>query len=111
MLYSEKTKSFAIQIYGAHQVCYDLENIFNIVPNKSLTLKYPFELELWSKDLIKAFIIGYIDGDGCIKFCKRDKTLILDIFSGSLNIIKWFKSFLEQEYNLPEKNILLRNNK
>lgn len=103
--YRSKTKSSEIQIYGAQTLIYDLENCFNIVSNKSLTLKPPVELMFYDKELIKSYIVGYIDGDGCIKFDKRDKTFILDLYSGSLRIIKWFKYFLELEYPLKDKKI------
>lgn len=35
-------------------------------PKKSLTLKFPDENIFKSKDLIRHFIRGYFDGDGCI---------------------------------------------
>ena len=97
----KRTKSSKLQIYSAHELTYHLENSYNIVPNKSLILKPPFELQ--NQSLIKHFLIGIIDGDGCIKFCKRDKTLILDICGASEPFLNWIRFQLESIYDLPHK--------
>lgn len=101
---SPKTNSFRIQIYSVKQMLYDLES-FSVVPNKSLTIKPPYELELYGDSYVKAFLVGYIDGDGCIKYCKRDKTYVLDIFSGSKKMVTWARDKLENFYELPHKKI------
>lgn len=45
-------------------------NSYKCTPNKSLTLEFP-NLNIFSnKELIKHFIRGYFDGDGCISFHK-----------------------------------------
>ena len=41
---------------------------FGIVPNKTLTLKFP---EWLDKDLYSHFIRGYFDGDGCVTYNNR----------------------------------------
>lgn len=40
-------------------------NSYGCIPQKSLTLKFPDESIFKSKDLIRHFIRGYFDGDGC----------------------------------------------
>lgn len=45
-------------------------NKYGCTPNKSLTLKFPNENIFKSKDLIRHFIRGYFDGDGCISYNK-----------------------------------------
>ena len=40
-------------------------NNYGCTPKKSLTLKFPDENIFKSKDLIRHFIRGYFDGDGC----------------------------------------------
>ena len=45
-------------------------NKYGCTPNKSLTLKFPDENIFKSKDLIRHFIRGYFDGDGCISYNK-----------------------------------------
>lgn len=51
------------------------------IPNKSLVLKFPDERIFASKDLIRHFIRGYFDGDGCIsyletKYCRPRCTIL-----------------------------------
>lgn len=62
-------KKYSILHITSNQLCNDLANIFNVGPRKSLTHEPPigltFEQEL-------AFIIGYIDGDGCIYKANTD---------------------------------------
>ena len=47
------------------------------VPNKSLILKFPDSVIFSNKDLIRHFIRGYIDGDGCL--CITQNKCILSI--------------------------------
>lgn len=110
LLYFRKTKAFSLQLYSSHQISLDLENLFNITENKSLTLRPPRGLELYNNDIfLKSFLIGFIDGDGCIKYCERDKSIIVDFSGASLFFIKWIKYFLENEYDLPSKKIYTAN--
>ena len=51
---------------------WEILNSYGCVPNKSLILKFPSESIFKSKELVKHFIRGYIDGDGCITY--SDKT-------------------------------------
>lgn len=53
-----------LRIYGVSQWFVDLEHHFNIVPRKSLTLKPP---NIADEKYVKAYIRGFIDGDGCIQ--------------------------------------------
>lgn len=47
---------------ASKKLCADLEINFNITPRKSMTYNPP----ALSEDYIDSFIVGYIDGDGCI---------------------------------------------
>ena len=50
-----------------------LKNIlisYGCIPNKSLVLKFPDKSIFKSEDLIRHFIRGYFDGDGCISYIK-----------------------------------------
>jgi DNA-binding transcriptional regulator WhiA len=102
----EKTNSCDLCIYSAQEYLYDLENVFNITPNKSRTLNYPEGLVMLNNDnLIKSYMAGYIDGDGCIKLCERDSTIILDIFSGSKKIIDWMNFSINEMYGIGTRKI------
>lgn len=74
----------------------DLEEVFNIMSRKSLTYTYP---NLIDEELIKAFIIGYIDGDGSICFIGKDKYLKLSI-CGTLDSCRWVKSFFDNWFEV-----------
>ena len=43
-------------------------NSFGCTPNKSLTLNFPNESIFTEKSLIRHFVRGYFDGDGCISY-------------------------------------------
>ena len=104
LTFSPKTNSGGVQLYSAHEMMRSLKDTFNITPNKSLTLQPP-NLESYHDDIIKSYIIGYIDGDGCIKYVKRDDCLVLDIFSGSKPFIEWIKQKIEKWYPFIERPI------
>lgn len=52
------------------KLCRDLISL-GCTPNKSLSLKFP--KDLIPKELIRHFIRGYFDGDGCISFSRGKK--------------------------------------
>ena len=70
----------------------NLEEIFKVVPNKTYSLTPP---NLTDSELIKAYIKGYIDGDGTICIDKR-KRLILGVCSHELIMMEWMKEFISQ---------------
>lgn len=85
--------SIAIKI-KSNKICHDLSNNFNITPRKSSTLKPP---NITDTNLIDAFIVGYIDGDGCICLSdgKKQKALSIDVI-GTLEILKWIRTRFSQ---------------
>ena len=50
----------------ANKYLWNVLNNYGCTPKKSLTLKFPNENIFKSTDLIRHFIRGYFDGDGCI---------------------------------------------
>lgn len=66
-------------------------NSYGCTPKKSLTLKFPNESIFKSKDLIRHFIRGYWDGDGCI--CFTETTRIASVI-GTLEFLTVLKSYL-----------------
>ena len=71
------------------KICNDLLLNFNITDNKSLTLNHPN----LSSDLIDAFIIGYIDGDGTMGLYKSKKQKSLQIsLLGTISMCNWVKN-------------------
>ena len=57
-------------VYGNKIFTNNLKNL-GVLPRKSLTLKFPYDKV--PKELIRHFIRGYFDGDGCISIYKKGK--------------------------------------
>ncbi len=83
--------------FPSTQMAEDLKKHYNITPRKSLTLEPP---NIKKKSLIKSFISGFIDGDGCFRYGAQSKHgnwkyLCLEVVST--------RPFLEwMDANLPE---------
>lgn len=60
------------------------------VPNKSLILKFPSE-DIITTELIRHFIRGYFDGDGCL--CKTENTEYIDMI-GTMEFLQKIQSIL-----------------
>ena len=61
-------------MHTAKKIFKDLIKL-GVTPRKSLTLKFPTFL---NEDLMRHFIRGYFDGDGCIWDGKRQKRIVKD---------------------------------
>jgi len=93
-----------LHITGVPQWLKVLEEVYNVTPNKSQTLKPP---NLTEKEHIQAFMSGYIDGDGSIM--KKEKTdnrwknpytyikWEVDV-AGTLMMLEWFKKNIDEWY-------------
>ena len=68
LLYSKSTKSYRL-IVNSKTMCIDLMN-FGVIPRKSLVVKFPEVPE----DMMKYLINGVIDGDGTIRYVKRNRS-------------------------------------
>lgn len=102
-MFNKNIKSAYVSIYSVDLVR-DLKHNFNIKPKKSLTYNPPQLPE----DLIRHFIRGYFDGDGCIRWHKCNKTPKLNICSGSKPLLEWVKNKIENILNVDSPNIVLR---
>lgn len=83
-------------------------NDYGCTPNKSLTLQFPRECKFQNISLIKHFIRGYWDGDGCITL--TSKTKIISVL-GTKDFLTSLKSYIP---SLKEKKLYLHksvNNK
>lgn len=96
------------------QIYNDLQNLFCITPNKSLTLKFPKYLS--THPMIHHFIRGYFDGDGSwtirnpnIKNKQSKINIGFDIV-GTKHFIKNVNSILHKHINLPNNKISKNNN-
>lgn len=73
---------------GSKELANDLLNNFNITPKKSLILEPP---NLINNELIRHFIRGYLDGDGCINNKKKNSVS----FAGTRKFLQWIKENLQ----------------
>jgi hypothetical protein len=95
-----KTSRFSDNTYESCRInicctkmCYDLINK-GCTPQKSLTLEFP-DNNIIPKVLIKHFIRGYFDGDGCVSTGKNN--IIVTNFVGTSDMLKGISDFLLSE--------------
>lgn len=79
-------------------------NSYGCTPQKSLSLKFPNVNIFANKSLIKHFIRGYIDGDGCLSFCDKDhKKTYLSIL-GTEDVLENIQNWLPLQYKFQLYN-------
>lgn len=81
-------------------------NNYGCTPRKSLTLKFPDESIFKSKDLIRHFIRGYFDGDGCISYSNKEHTILNMQLLGTKSFLQSCLLYLPEEF----KSLTLRHN-
>lgn len=77
---------------------------YGCTPKKSLTLKFPEKSIFKSEDLIRHFIRGYWDGDGCVSFTY--KTHAINVL-GTKEFLLSLKEYLP---NMNNVNLSLHEN-
>lgn len=90
-------------VISSKVICDDLTRLWNITPKKSLTLQPP---PIEDVNLIDAYIVGYIDGDGSTglyKSKRQDKICITII--GTLELCTWIKNRFETIIGKSIKNV------
>jgi len=100
------------KVYDFYRWCIRNEKFWNIlnsygcVPNKSLNLKFPNIKFFKDASLIKHFIRGYWDGDGCISFTPKTKIISVLGTSEFLNEMKLYVPTLINNnlYHHKDKN-------
>ena len=82
-------------------------NSYGCTPRKSLTLRFPNENIFKNKDLIRHFIRGYFDGDGCITYQdnlhKYPELILLGTKDFLTNISEYFNISNSHIYNTNKK--------
>lgn len=86
--------------YYSLQTAKDLEIFYNIVPQKSLIYKPPYDMP---EKYIKYFIRGYFDGDGCISEAWTNKNSItaslITTCLGTEEFMYWYLYNIETALN------------
>jgi len=98
-----------LKIYCSKKIIADIETNFNIVPRKTFT--YTFPINIVNHELVRDFIRGYFDGDGCFYFSERDNSVSFELL-GTQSFLETVKLILDRDCNftstvhvLPIKNI------
>lgn len=71
----------------------------SITPRKSLTLNFPDESIFKSGDLIRHFIRGYWDGDGCLSYENSKHTVAYINVLGTEEFLNSLKNYLPLHYD------------
>lgn len=82
-------------------------NSYGCTPKKSLTLKFPDKNIFKSEDLIRHFIRGYFDGDGCISYADKEHTKIGVSILGTKDFLTECNKYLNNFYIVRKEK---RNN-
>lgn len=85
---------------------WDTLNNYGCTPNKSLTLQFPSENIFKEKSLIRHFIRGYFDGDGCISYSNSEHTILNMQLLGTKSFLQTLLNYLPEEF----KDLTLRHN-
>lgn len=75
-------------------------NSYGCTPKKSLTLKFPNINIFSNKILIKDFIRGYVDGDGCLSYQNRERTRAILSILGTENMLENIQHWLPLEFEM-----------
>lgn len=91
-----KRQNISIIYLNSQKISNDLTNL-GCYKNKSLTLKFP-SLEQVSERLLPQFIRGYMDGDGCVRFDKKNQGNVS--FVGSNSFIDSLQNLFIKDFNI-----------
>lgn len=90
-------------------------NNYGCVPKKSLILKFPDKSIFKDESLIRHFIRGYFDGDGCISFCNKERTQLniqvlgTNEFLNDILLYSGFSTKLYHNHNNVEESTMYIN--
>jgi hypothetical protein len=80
--------------FSSKKIREDLCHHFGIVPNKSGCMPSP---KLTGTDLVLAYMVGLIEGDGSVKYdAETQKIEKISFFSASRPLVEWFSEHMRQ---------------
>ena len=77
---------------------WEVLNSYGCTPCKSLTLKFPNPSIFLDKSLIKDFIRGYVDGDGCLSYANANHTKAILSILGTEDVLTNLQHWLPLEF-------------
>lgn len=99
-------RSNRCRLYFNSKHMWEILNSYGCTPRKSQTLEFPNINIFKDKKLIKHFIRGYVDGDGCLSWCDtQHKRAHLGIL-GTMKFLKELQHWLPLEF----ENVILKRN-
>lgn len=84
-------------------ICESLQKL-GCIPNKSLVLQFPTENQVPS-NLIRHFIRGYFDGDGCIHINLKERHACV-LFEGTKDFLTCVRDILYKELNVKLTDVV-----
>lgn len=97
---AEGKKTVSFRMSCSYEYAKKLANTFGIIPRKANHLNPP---NLSSLELRLSYLLGLLDGDGCVHICKQKNILSISFASSSSRATEWYKQMME-ELNLPTIN-------
>ena len=108
-LNGQEYKSVRIQINNT-KLCYDLCDL-GCTPHKTYDIKFP-SYDIVPKELIRDFIRGFFDGDGCISISTmNNKPHIFTMITGMSDMLKSISDFLVSEKIIRINPAILKDNR
>lgn len=97
---ADKNEHTRCRVCLSSEILWKQLNSLGCTPKKSLTLKFPDENVFKSKDLIRHFIRGYFDGDGCISYGNKEHTIPTYQILGTKEFLETVMKYLNVEETL-----------
>ena len=79
-------------ILGSKHI-FDVLSLYGCTPKKSLTLKFPDKSVFKDESLVRHFIRGYVDGDGCLSYADKKHSRANVSVLGTENFLNGIQSY------------------
>jgi hypothetical protein len=90
-----------MKIHCSKKIVADIGTKFNVLPRKTFT--YEFPVGIINHDMVRHFIRGYFDGDGCFSIDKRNSAVCFELL-GTQFFLETVRDILDRECDLQSEN-------
>lgn len=98
------TDSYRARCILGSKHMFDILCSYGCTTRKSLTLQFPDISMFKDKNLIKHFIRGYVDGDGCLSWANKEHTRCVISILGTKDFLKGIMDILPPTCKLTKNN-------